>query len=109
MDVDLGRFLVSGGKLNGKPVLEIPLRFGELSNRYYQAEHAARVKEASTRSTETIPIAHLLRHIDPKKFVRSITTEALHGYVKPRSKDKGRFGRTSHRVQKFVIDETWLD
>jgi hypothetical protein len=90
-------FLVSGGKLNGKPVLEIPLRFGELLKRY-QAEHAARVKEASTRSTETIPVAHILRHIDPKKFVRSITIEAFHGYVKPRSKDNGRSGRTISHV-----------
>jgi hypothetical protein len=29
-DADLGRFLVSRGKLNGRPVLEAPLRFGEL-------------------------------------------------------------------------------
>jgi hypothetical protein len=33
VDVHLGRLLVSGGKLNGKPVLEIPLRFGELLKR----------------------------------------------------------------------------
>src|SRR5271166_6653975 len=55
-----GRFLVSGGKLNGRPALETPLRFGELLMRY-AAEHPAGVKEASTRSTETIHIAHLLR------------------------------------------------
>ena len=29
VDADFGRFLVSGGKLNGKPVLETPLRLGE--------------------------------------------------------------------------------
>ena len=96
-DADLGRFLVSGGKLNGKPVLETPLRFGELLKRY-QAEHPAGVKEASTRSTETIHIAHLLRLIDPKTAVRSITTETLQGYVNARAKEKGRSGRTISHV-----------
>jgi hypothetical protein len=96
-DADLGRFLVTGGKLNGKPVLETPLRFGELLKRYV-AEHPAGVKEASTRSTETIHIAHLLRLIDPKTAVRSITTETLQGCVNARAKEKGRSGRTISHV-----------
>jgi integrase len=94
---DLGRLLVSGGKLNGKPALEAPLRFGELLKRY-QAEHPAGVKEASTRSTETIHIAHLLRLIEPQTAVRSITTETLQCYVNARAKEKGRSGRTISHV-----------
>ena len=96
-DADLGRFLVSGGKLNGKPVLKAPIRFGELLKRY-QAEHPTGVKEASTRSTETIHIAHLLRIIDAQTVVRSITTETLQCYVNARAKEKGRSGRTISHV-----------
>jgi hypothetical protein len=60
VDADLGRFLVSGGKLNGKPALKAPLSLGELLKRY-RAEHPDGVKESSTRSTESIHIAHLVR------------------------------------------------
>ena len=56
------------------------------------------MKEASTRSTETIHIAHLLRLIDPKTAVRSITTETLQCYVNARAKEKGRCGRTISHV-----------
>ncbi len=103
LEADLGRFLVSGGKLNGKPVLETPLKFGELLKRYH-AEHPAGVKEASTRSTETIHIAHLLRLIDPQTAVRSITIETLQCCVNARAKEKVRSGRTiSHvTIQKEV-------
>src|SRR5271168_4468075 len=58
-DADLDRFLVSGGKLNGKPALATPLTLGELLKRY-ETEHPAGVKESSTRSTESIHIAHRL-------------------------------------------------
>src|SRR5271155_4923828 len=93
VDADLGRFLVSGGKLNGKPALKAPLTLGELLKRY-EAEHPDGVKESSTRSTETIHIAHLLRLIDPKTAVRLIPTETLQGYVNARATEKGRGGRS---------------
>src|SRR4051794_38019099 len=92
-DADLGRFLVSGGKLGAKPTVETPLSLGELFKRY-QAEHPVGVKESSTRSTESIHTAHLLRLIGSKTSVRTITTETLQGYVNARSKEKGRGGRT---------------
>ncbi len=89
VDADLGRFLVSGGKLNGKPVLETPLRFGELLKRY-QAEHPDGVKELSTRSTEKIHIAHLIRIIDRQTAVRAVTTDTLQGYVNTRAGERAR-------------------
>ena len=95
-NADIGRFLVPGGELNGKPVLQAPLRFGELLKRY-QAEHPAGMKESSTRSTETIHIAHLVRLIDPRTAVRAITTEALQGYVNARAKGTERGGTTVSR------------
>src|SRR3954467_13732461 len=47
-DADLGRLLVSGGKLNAKPILKAPLTLAELLGRY-QAEHPDGVKESGTR------------------------------------------------------------
>jgi len=96
-DADLGRFLVSGGKLNGRPVLETPLRFGELLKRYH-AEHPDGVKESSTRSTEKIHTAHLLRIIDRQTAVRAVTTETLQGYVNTRAREKGRGRRPISHV-----------
>jgi integrase len=110
VDADLGRFLVSGGKLNGKPALKIPLSLGELLKRYH-AEHPDGVKESSTRSTESIHIAHLVRLIDSTTTVSAVTTEALQGYVNARAKEKGRDGRTvSHvTIQKEIgtLSSVW--
>jgi integrase len=110
VDSDLGRFLVSGGKLNGKPALKAPLTLGELLNRY-QAEHPDGVKESSTRSTESIHIAHLVRLIDPKTAVSTVTTEALQGYVNARGRERGRGGRSvSHvTIQKEIgtLSSVW--
>jgi hypothetical protein len=63
-----------------------------------EAEHPAGVKEAITRSTETVHIAHLLRLIDPNTAVRSITTETLQCYVNVRVKEKGRSDRPFSHV-----------
>jgi hypothetical protein len=97
VDADLGPYLVSGGKLNGKPTLKAPLSLGELLKRYH-AEHPDNVKESSTRSTESIHIAHLVRLIDSKTTVSAVTTEALQGYVNARAKEEGRGGRTVSHV-----------
>jgi integrase len=96
-DVDLGRFLVSGGKLDAKPTLEASLTLGELFKRY-QAEHPDGVKESSTRSTEAIHITHLLRILGSRIGVRTVTAETLQGYVNARSKERGRGGRTVSHV-----------
>jgi hypothetical protein len=109
-DVDLGRFLVSSGKLNGKPALKAPLTLGELLRRY-QAEHPEGVKESSTRSTESIHIAHLLRIIDPKTAVGAVAIETLQAYVNARGKEKGQRGRLiSHvTIQKEIgtLSSVW--
>jgi len=81
-----------------------------LLNRY-KAEHPDGAKESSTRFTETIHIAHLVRIIDPKTAERAMTTETLQGYVNARAKEKGRGGRTvSHvTIQKEIgtLSSVW--
>ncbi len=109
-DADLGRFLVSGGKRIARPALKSPLTLGELLGRY-QAEHPDGVKESSTRSTEKIHIAHLLRIIDRQTVVGVVTTETLQGYVNARAREKGRGGRpVSHvTIQKEIgtLSSVW--
>jgi integrase len=94
---DLGRFLVSGGKFKAQPAPEPQFTLADLLNRY-QAEQLEGVKEPSTRSTESIHIAHLLRIIGSKTDVRAITTETLQGYVNARAKEKGRGRRCVSHV-----------
>jgi integrase len=110
VDADLGRFLVSGGKLNRKPALKAPLTVGELLKRY-QAEHPDGAKETSTRSTESIHIAHLLRIIGRETAVPTVMTEALQAYINARAKEKGRGGRPiSHvTIQKEIgsLSSVW--
>jgi hypothetical protein len=109
-DADPGRFLVSGGKLNGKPALRAPLTVGELLERY-QAEHPDGVKESIARSIESIRIAHLLRIIDRKTAVGAVAIETLQAYVNARAKEKGRRGRPiSHdTIQKEIgtLSSVW--
>lgn len=94
---NLGVFLVSGGKLNGKPVLEKPLTLGEFLARY-QEKHPEGAKEESTRYTEDIHIEHLLRLLGAKTSVHSLTTGVLQTYVGLRSLEKGRGGKTVSHV-----------
>jgi integrase len=96
-DADLGRYLVSGGRLNAQPTLKSPLTLGELLRRY-QVEHPDGVKESSTRSTEKIHIGHLLRIIDRQTAVGGVTTETLQGYVNARAREKGRGRRPISHV-----------
>lgn len=96
-EADLGRFLVSGGKVNAQPSLKSPLTLGELLSRY-QAEYPDGVKESSTKSTEKIHIAHLLRIIDRQIAVGAVTTDPLQGYVNARAREKGRGRRPISHV-----------
>ncbi|WP_165231413.1 tyrosine-type recombinase/integrase [Aquisphaera insulae] len=90
---DVGRFLVSGGKVTAKPGGEAPLTLSALLKRY-EAEHPAGRKEANTRDTERIHAAHLTRLLGKSLPVASISTEALQRYVDRRGLEKGRRGRT---------------
>jgi len=59
-DADLVAFLMSDGKLNGKPVIDKPLSLKELFDRYRDSLPAG-AKENNTSYTEGIHLNHLLR------------------------------------------------
>jgi integrase len=110
-DADLGVFLVSGGRLNGKPVLEKPLTLAEYFERYQRSQHpgpaqgnTAGSKEANSCYTEKIHIKHFLRVLGRNTIVRTITPERMQEYVNTRSNEKGRHGRhLSHATIKKEI------
>jgi integrase len=96
-DADPGVFLISGGKLNTRPVLEKPLTLGEFFARY-QATRVVGAKEENTRYTEDIHIAHMLRILGADTSVRGVTTGMMQTYVDARSLEKGRGGRPVSHV-----------
>jgi hypothetical protein len=102
-DADLGVFLVSAAKLNARPILDRPLTLRQLFARY-QETHPNGAKEANTRYTEDIHIAHLLRLLGRNRNVRSINTQAMQAYVDARSLEAGRNGNAvSHMTVKKEV------
>jgi integrase len=99
---DIGLFLISDGKVTGKPVLKAPLSLSEFFRRYHDRKMEG--KEANTRYTEKIHTAHLERLINSRIDVRAIRTETLQGYVDARAMEKNRRGHAiSHvTIQKEV-------
>jgi integrase len=91
-DADLIAFLMSDGKLNGKPVIEKPLTLKELFDRYSESLPIG-AKEKNTSYTEGIHRKHLLRILGERTIARTLTTTELQDYVNRRSKEKGRSGR----------------
>jgi integrase len=90
-NVDLPIFLLSDGRLNGKPVIAKSVTLEEFFERY--KEHAQNgAKEAYTVYIETIHMAHLTRILGKRFRLETITSENLQKYVDSRSKEKGPRG-----------------
>lgn len=94
---DLLTFLLSDGKLQQKVRIEKELTLGDFFKQY-RGDLPEGAKESSTRYTEEIHIAHLLRLIGTATAVRAITTDALQEYVKARSKETGWHGEPLSHV-----------
>jgi len=95
--VDLYSFLVSDGRLNGKPKDQDWLTLKDFFDRYL-ASLPSGAKEANTSYTERIHIRHLLRVLGSRTSLRSVTAKELQAYVNRRSTEKGRYGRLVSHV-----------
>lgn len=84
---DVGRFLLSDGRLDQKPVVRAPLTLGDLFDRY-ESEFTAGAKEEKTRETERLHMAHLRRVLGASTPTGSITSAELQIYVNRRSAEK---------------------
>jgi integrase len=98
---DLGVYLLSDGKLQGKPVVEKPLTLAELFDRYQQLPDG--IKEKNTRYTEDIHIRHFKRLLGGRTPVLSVTTAVLQSYVDARSRETFRGRPLSHATLRKEI------
>ncbi len=86
-DADPGKFIVSDGKLNGKPLVSKPLSLAELFALYLEKLPAG-AKEESTLQGEVIHHNHLLRHLKAATIASTLAVSDLQAYVQKRLRDR---------------------
>jgi hypothetical protein len=86
---DLGLFLLTDGKLHQKPQPVISLTTGEVFD-LYERTLTAGAKEANTRKSEGIHLAHLRRLIGGTTRASQVTTQTVQAYVDERAAEKNR-------------------
>jgi integrase len=84
---DIGTFILSGGKLGGRPSQGVRTELKTLANLFdgYLGAFPKRAKEATTWKTERIHINHLRRLLDVKTFLDDVTTRMLQDYINVRT------------------------
>jgi hypothetical protein len=100
---DVGIYIVSGGKLAGRPsgtVRNERVTLGMLFDRYL-ANSPRAAKEANTWNTETIHIGHLRRLLDVELPLAAVTQKTIQDYIDSRTQETGM-------REKFVSRETVL-
>lgn len=88
-DAEVGAFLISGGKVLGKPVAAnvskpCQMRLAGLFDAY-ERELTAGSKEATTRDTERVHRGHLTRHFGGSRPLPEIDHRAVQGYINKRA------------------------
>ena len=91
--VDIPTFLLSDGKLNGKPTTTT-LRIGNLYSTYTEAIPEGAL-EPTTLKTVGLHTRHLTRILGARKPFHSLTVSELQRYVTTRSKEPGKSGLVS--------------
>ena len=93
---DAGAFILSGGRVTGKPTRSDtqsdppgPPTLGQLWE-LYDERSAERSKESTTRATEGYHREHLLRHLGPDLPLEAIDLELIQGYARSRSREQWR-------------------
>jgi integrase len=89
LDADPAKFIISGGKLNGK--LELPqLRTVQQLFKNYRTSLPKNTKEDSTLLCEKIHMQHLQRFFKPSTVTQTITVQHLQSYVVHRLEQEWR-------------------
>ena len=86
---DIPTFLLSDGKLNGKPSLPAPLTLSKLFQEYL-GHLPDGAMESNSLYTAKIHMAHFERVLGKAFSVRGLSLDDLQGYVQQRGKEKGR-------------------
>ena len=84
---DIGTFILSGGKLGGRPSQGVRTELKTLANLFdnYLATFPKEAKEATTWKTERIHIGHLRRFLDTQTFLEDVTSRVLQDYINART------------------------
>ena len=90
-DADVPTFLLSDGKLLGKPLPTSGITVGTVFDKY-QKSIPADAMEATSLKTARIHMRHFERLMGAKKPFRTITTADLQMFVTKRSKEQGHHG-----------------
>ena len=99
--VDVGEFILSGGKLTARPVAVLPpreLTLEEICDLYDASTHA---KEESTRRTERTHVKHLLRILRPGSIANRLEKRDIQAYVDKRASET--YERTGQKTTKETI------
>lgn len=91
---DVGRFLLSDGRLTGKAEVAAPLGLSDFFQRYQDRQTTS--KEVNTCRIERVHMRHLERLLGSRLNVRAVTTQTLQGYVDARGREQGLNGLVSH-------------
>jgi len=102
--VDLGQFLVSGGKNGARPSVPRTLKLSELFGKYFDSLPTGSLED-STLNGMRIHERQLYRFFGQGFAIQKLTTADLQRYVDRRTKDKGLRGRpvTAITIKKAVI------
>ncbi len=99
-NVDLGVYILSGGKLTTRPAEVVPARRPTLKALLdgYLTSFPKAAKEANTWHTEEIHIGHLRRLLDVNMPLAGVTQKTIQGYVNARTREKGQRKRLVSRA-----------
>lgn len=88
---DVGTYIVSGGKLGGRPSQVVRVELKTLGCLFdgYLAGYPKGAKEASTWKTERVHVGHLRRVLDTKLPLNEVTAKTLQDYVNARTQVVG--------------------
>jgi len=103
-DMDLGDFLISGGRLPNKPTAQKTLTLAELFQAYFDNLPAGSLEDSTIQGMR-IHERQLYRLLGKRFAIQKLTSLDLQRYVDRRSKDKGLRGRkvTPGTIRKAIV------
>ena len=100
---DPGTFILTEGKLNGKPVLAKAMTIEELF-KLYDAGLPDGLKEPNTRATERLHVKHLKRILGGITAAQSLTLNNIQQYCDKRANEKGKRATIRPQTIKKELD-----
>lgn len=99
VDADIGVYIVSGGKLKGRPSQSPAVERITLAKMFdsYLTSFPRGAKEVRTWKTETTHLGHLRRLLDTSLLLSEVTSKTLQAYLDARTLEAGKRKKTVRR------------